>query len=443
MAVTTTAPSARPAETTEAEPRSLIDLGASALVWLYVLAQLKPLEQIISLPSGVVSVLFPVLGITLLALTPTERLARAPISLVLIGLVAWTTLSVYWSEDPTFTSYLIRYEVVPLLVLALVVATMPPRRVIRTLLTIVVVLGLASLAMAIVLPKGSAAPIVTEAAVTPDGFRRGAEVAQVGFRGGFGHKNTLGIFMILGLCLLVPLLRGRGRLVVISLFLVTIVGTRSATVAGGLLSVLFVGFWIAAINRQRTRRERQTLLVMAVSAGIAGVLLVLGALPTLLNLYDKDLTFSGRTFIWEESAHMISESPLGGYGLGGVWADERTAVTAELHRRIGFEAAHAHNSVLETLLELGVVGLVLTVLLIVQTLRLAFWCTRHPATVRYGQWGLLTVTALLLMGLAEPLFGGGHLGLLVIVWVVLARARIDERAKAPTGALGGAPMAHS
>ena len=206
-----------------------------------------------------------------------------------------------------------------------------------------------------------------------------------------------------------------------------IVGTRSATAAGGLLGVLFVWGWMAAIAHQRNPRERQFLLLVSFTSAIAGVLLLLGLAPTLLDLYDKDLTFSGRTDIWTESLITVRDRPVQGYGLGGVWSDPASPVTADLHHRITFEAAHSHNSAIELLLEGGIVGLALTVLFVVQTVRLAVVCLRQPSAAAYGQWGLLIVLALLFMGLAEPLFEGPHLGLLVIVWVTLARVRNEGR----------------
>jgi hypothetical protein len=152
---------------------------------------------------------------------------------------------------------------------------------------------------------------------------------------------------------------------------------------------------------------------------------VLGLLPTILDLYDKDITFSGRTDIWAESLVTIRERPLQGYGLGGVWTDPLSPLTVDLRDRITFDAAHAHNSAIELLLEVGIIGLGLTTVLLVQVVRLGIACVRQPVAAEYGRWALLTVLTLFIMGLAEPLFQGPYLGLLVVIWVTLTRVRND------------------
>jgi O-antigen ligase len=398
-----------------APPTQIVDVAAPLTLWVYVILQFKPFELLVPVPTGTVSILFPVLPLLVLVLTPRHRLVSAPVSLVLLGLLGWMALTRLWSVNPAFTEFLLRYEVLTLALLALVVGTMAPEHVVRVLTSIVITIGLVSVALALARP-GSASDTSGEGA------------AALGFRGAFDHKNDLGVFVVLGLCLLLPLLGGPRRRLIIGLLVATAIATRSATVAGGLLVVAFMWFWMVTIDQQRTRRERQALLALSISAAVAGILLVLGIMPRLLNLYDKDVTFSGRTFIWAESVESIAAQPVEGYGLGAAWSDPSSAVTSDLHRRIGFEAAHAHNSELELLMAGGVVLLALMTLFVGQTLRLAARCARAPATAPCGYWGLLTVVAVLVMGLAEPLLEGPTLGMLVIVWSVLARLDVDNRA---------------
>ena len=384
------------------------------MVWLYVVLRFQPFELVLRLPGFVSSVVYPGLGVAVILLTPNDRVRRVPIALALVALSGWLALSLLWTEDPFFTQFLVRSELLPLIVLSLIVGTLSARRAVATLIGIVLIL----LAWSLV---SSLAMSASRSAVLDDGE------AQVGFRGTFGHKNQFGIFAVYGLCVLLPFVRSKARWAVIGVCLFAIVSTRSATVAGGLLGVLFVWVWMAAIESQRSPRERQFLLVVSMASAIAGLMIVLGLLPTLLGLYDKDLTFSGRTTIWSESLVTVSEQPLQGYGFGGVWLDQSDPLTADLRHRIGFQAAHAHNGAIEVLLEVGVVGLVLVVLLLAQVTTLSAGLLRHGHTARYGQWGLLTMLALVLMSLAEPLFAGPHLGLIVIVWIVLTRVRNDER----------------
>lgn len=392
------------------------------MVWVYVVLVFQPFEALFFIPGLIPTTVFPAFAVVVLVVTPSDRLARIPVSLLLGAMVGWLAVSRQWSAEPGLTMYLIRSQLVPLVLVAAVVGTMSARRTARTVLAVVVVTGLWSLVMSLLV--GTSRSTVID----------GAEV--LGFRGTFVHKNILGVFMVCGLCAVLAFASGKGRRWAIALCVLLIVGTRSATTAGGLLAVLFVWGWMAAIRRQRSGRERQFMLVASFSSALAALLIVLGLMPTLLNLYDKDVTFSGRTEIWAASAETIREAPLKGYGLGGVWMNQESPITLNLQARIGFPAAHTHNGALELLLEGGVVNLALTAFFLIETLRLALACLRRDDTAAYGQWGALTVVALFFMGLAEPLFEGPHLGLLVIVWVCMARARNDARRRGEPGARG-------
>ncbi|MGY6501046.1 MAG: O-antigen ligase family protein [Acidimicrobiales bacterium] len=391
----------------------LVDLLAPVFVWAYVVVAFEPFYLRVSIPGTVPSVLLPAFGIGILLLTPSDRIRKIPVSFPVLGLVAWLSISLLWSELPGHTMFLVRSELLPMLVLAAVVGTMQPRRVARTLVAVFLVFIAWSIFASLAFSMGRLAMI--------------EDIEQVGFRGTFIHKNLLGAFAIYGLCMVVAFVRGPRRTAALVLCFVAIVGSRSATVAAGMLGVLFVWAWMSAIDRQRTPRERQFLLFLSVASVIAAVLIVLGLLPAMLNLYDKDLTFSGRTDIWTESLVTISEEPVLGYGFGGVWSDPTAPLTADLHHRITFEAAHSHNAIVELLMGGGVVAVVFAAVIVVQATSLAFASLGRSESKAFGQWALLTMIALAIMGLAEPLFEGPHLALLVVVWVMLARVRIDQR----------------
>src|SRR5690606_6340261 len=82
-------------------------------------------------------------------------------------------------------------------------------------------------------------------------------------------------------------------------------------------------------------------------------------LPWIVNLYGKDLTFTNRTDIWSASVDAIGDQPWQGYGWYGVWIERDVEPTVSLNREIGFQAGHAHNAVLEMLLQGGFIGLTL------------------------------------------------------------------------------------
>ena len=79
-------------------------------------------------------------------------------------------------------------------------------------------------------------------------------------------------------------------------------------------------------------------------------------LEQVLNFMGKDLTLTGRTIIWQFSMESIDKKPLLGYGYGAFWIGELNSETYKVSTMLKQEIAHAHNFLLDLLLELGVVG---------------------------------------------------------------------------------------
>lgn len=71
------------------------------------------------------------------------------------------------------------------------------------------------------------------------------------------------------------------------------------------------------------------------------------------------------------------------------------------------------------LLDLGVVGLGLMLVVVVELIIRASGVSGLGDARRYGQWGLLFVVSLLMMALAEPLLTGPYLSMVAIALVVL------------------------
>lgn len=398
------------------KPFLLVDTAAPAIVVAYIVLKYEPFAIVLDLPGSAESVIFPILAIAVLAVTPTERLARIPIVWSLNAFVVWLAASRLWSESPASTDFVIRADLPALVLVGLVAGTIEPRVVVRTLTTTFVSIVAWSLVMSLVFPRSR--ELVYDAGVTDP---------QEGFRGMFGHKNQLGMFAVLGMATVLAFVKGRPRRLMLLLIVGTVLGTRSATAGSGLFAVVFLWFWLAAVSSQRGARERSLVLLVSVVSAVLGVLLALRLLPALLGLYQKDLTFSGRTLIWAESMKLVADTPWIGYGYGALFSGTPPLLTGELRRRIGFDAAHAHNGVVGLLLDVGVIGLGLFALVLIEAVVLAVRVLRRQDTAPYGRWMLLMVFAILLMSLSEPLFEGPDLGILMIAMVTLARVANDSR----------------
>ena len=81
--------------------------------------------------------------------------------------------------------------------------------------------------------------------------------------------------------------------------------------------------------------------------------------PLIVDYLNKDLTFTGRTFIWDKVTQYIEEKPLLGYGIeeGNIF-EMKTG---------GF--AHAHNTIYDILYKGGIISLILFMGIIISTIK--------------------------------------------------------------------------
>src|SRR5581483_2182010 len=77
-------------------------------------------------------------------------------------------------------------------------------------------------------------------------------------------------------------------------------------------------------------------------------------------IFDKDPTFTGRTYLWYRAEPVIQQKPLLGHGFAAFWRPgsidaEGLWRWAGVKHTVGF---NFHNTFIETLVQLGIVGLV-------------------------------------------------------------------------------------
>ncbi len=119
------------------------------------------------------------------------------------------------------------------------------------------------------------------------------------------------------------------------------------------------------------------------------------------NILHKDLTFSGRTDIWDTAIAYIKKSPF--YGYGRLTSSERTEV---------FNATSAHNQYLNFLFEGGVFMVILiSISLISTSLKLKKCSNKAIKSILCA-----TIVSYLFMWIAEPFSYSGTL-LMFIIWM--------------------------
>ncbi len=402
--------------------RSLGLATAHVFVVVYLLVNLfEPFSRVRGVPDSVRFGLVPMLGVIALVLAWPDRTSDIPRSAALLAYVGWAVLSLTWTTEWDAGVEVLQRDFLPLILISLVAGTLRPHAVITTLTATFVGVGAFSLVHVMTSPYARSQMIGVD-----------RDILQVGWLAGFPSKNFLGPFAVMGLVLVVAFvpqhwLRGAVRGALAAMFVLLVIGSRSATAGFGLVAA--VAAWSTLIwsrpflghVRRATKGVRAVALVGAVFAVVALV-------PLLMRAYGKDSTFTQRTIVWRESIRIIRDAPVVGHGIGAVWADGSAPISRLLETRIGFNATHAHNGVLDVWVSFGVVGVVLILVLLVQIAILA-----HRALVRggptaepYGRWGLTTLAALMVMAIPEPMFRQGTLGILVIVWVVLTIVTRDD-----------------
>jgi O-antigen ligase len=180
------------------------------------------------------------------------------------------------------------------------------------------------------------------------------------WKGIFGHKNDLGIYILFLVSPALFLKFDRvmrkvaiSSVVVLSCVLVLKSESRTAWVLAALLAAYCV---ISRLLRHFKKLDSLiifALLLLAITALIY-VVFVNGA--AVASSLGKGSDLSGRTRIWEAVLVAIAKRPLLGYGYGGFW-NQLEGESFNVISAVGFSLNHAHNGYLNLMLQLGIAGL--------------------------------------------------------------------------------------
>ncbi len=178
------------------------------------------------------------------------------------------------------------------------------------------------------------------------------------WRGMFGHKNVLGRFMAFGVLLIIfgkpKGIPGWVRVPCLAGALIALMESGSATAQIALAAV--VGFYpllqTVRVPQKKTLPLWAALLPLLLP--IAAVLIVNYA--TILELFGRNATLTGRTYLWAIISAAIRKRPWLGYGYSAFWA-HNSLERAALASLVGWDAPSAHNAYLDASLDLGRIGL--------------------------------------------------------------------------------------
>ena len=199
-------------------------------------------------------------------------------------------------------------------------------------------------------------------------------VATVGaWRGMFEHKNQCAIITTY---LLIPALevQSKNALVTISKWTYIAAGlgliALSQSRTGWLLVVVMICInrYLSVIRRfQRTSAALITFVVLSICAAIASA--VIANYQTIAPLIGKDASLTGRVQIWSVLLHEVTKRPIIGFGYMAFFLGNK-GESAQLVLVRGMETlTNAENPVLQLGLELGAVGVLIYLTLLILSLR--------------------------------------------------------------------------
>lgn len=304
-------------------------------------------------------ILSTAVGISLLLIASRLKLSLEVLremSPAFLGFVVLASLSVLWSYDPPATARrLFRLYGIVLGCFAFAVAGWYPQRFQRVLRPAVTVLLVGSIIFGLFFPKLAIEQGTTETLL---GAWKGLAV----------QKNSLGALGAVGVVLWVHALLSRESkahyvLMGLAACLACIFLSRSST---SVLSIfLSIPFLILLLRTGPALRRSMRYIVGTFAAVIlAYSLAILNLVPgagvlfaPITAITGKDLTFSGRTAIWNIMVESIGRHPLFGVGLGAYWTGPfPTSASYEFVVRTYVYPTESHNGYLDVINDLGFVG---------------------------------------------------------------------------------------
>lgn len=268
------------------------------------------------------------------------------------------------------------------------------------------------------------------------------------FVGAFSSKNQLGLYASLGILFSFTtcfVFRARGLWLALSVCIsllsaYCLFASQSATSVITTLAIIAAGGALQLAGFLAPKQRTMVFLAGLVAA-IAGaaVALQFGAMDAVLGVFGKDSTLTGRTYLWQQGLAAAGEAPWFGVGYQGYWVPgfpdaERLWDDFFIASRSGF---HFHNTYIEAVVETGVLGTLLLVLVLLRPfvghLRHLISSQRAPeASLLFLVIALLLVRSFVEIDIMHPYHVGSFLLYFAAGRLTLAQRPYFTRAAAPS-----------
>ncbi len=359
-------------------------------------------------PSVGMITLMPVAGALFLA--PRTLVLQYPVSLSVLGLVGLTATSIAWTIDSFATGVLLR-GTVPAVLAVILAAGLLPLRDLGTAMVWAVRLTILITIVALAIDPSTRTHISTDPYL-PD---------YPGWHGYFSHKNKLTPFLVFGIATVLTFDRSFVlKWGTLGLTGILLLGSTSATGISGAFLIVVAWVWLRIYQSQEDLQTSTIFATLSLAGFVITVIGVVASLATITSAYGKELTFSGRTFIWAASIDAIQRRPALGHGIGALfWQEGVSPETAEIWRQVGFPNSHAHNGALDLALQIGLIGLAVFTVLWFSTFGRGWQALRTDPEL--GVWVVSVLFAQMFMSISEDVYLGGWLAVLCAMKVLLMR----------------------
>jgi O-antigen ligase len=259
------------------------------------------------------------------------------------------------------------------------------------------------------------------------------------WRGLFGHKNLLGLFLVPGILTLLARnaigarWRSPARWLGLALCVFELILSRSLT------SVLTLSICIlavaAVVSWQRNPGSRWWIgtTVAAVALGFAALSLSGANLSEILPLLGRDASLTGRVDFWPQLTQAITQRPFLGYGYDVFW--KPGGAYTRFVTGIGWRPPHAHEGFLDVGLDLGALGLALVGILLGRGIGAAY---QRAKSARLGDsWPLAVLVFIVISNLTETTltrYNNFNWILFVVALLYARTATAGERPRVPDAA---------
>jgi O-antigen ligase len=225
------------------------------------------------------------------------------------------------------------------------------------------------------------------------------------WRGWTGNANTLGSnsFCASWACLSLVVFGEKKKLILYMFLFVSILNLLNSDSITSIISFVMVAILILILKFYKSKIEMMTNMFLFGLIGVCIVVFI--GLDQMALLMGRDSSFTGRTDAWLLAVSMFKEHPWFGFGFGD---------TKHFLWDAGFSHANFHNSYLEILIRLGLVGLTLFLIYLVIIIRKAI---RGLELRGSSNWYLPLFIGVSFVGMAESVFLGVRMEMSLVFWV--------------------------